>query len=78
MYTAQDTLSGEGIWAELSSAAAFAGLAYAPALGLEEGPLVVINTSSGFKDINIGLKTIIEIDDQWASLQNEMKKSGLL
>jgi threonine synthase len=44
-------LGAFGIWAELSSAISFAGALTALRDGLvADGPIVVLNTSSGFKD----------------------------
>ena len=78
MRTAQDRLGRAGIWAELSAAISMAGVAHASELGLDKGPLVCVNTSSGFKDISVGQNPITEIDGRWESLQNEMKRYGLL
>jgi threonine synthase len=78
MYSAQDSLRRNGIWAELSAASSVAGVAYANELGLGKGPLVCVNTSSGFKDQSVGENPIVEIGGSWESLQEEMRKCGLL
>jgi len=78
MHSAQDRLRSAGLWVELSGAVSVAGLAHAEQLGLGSGPLVCINTSSGFKDIHVGTNPIPEINGSWASLEAEMRKRGLL
>ncbi len=77
MLAAQHRLRRAGMWAELSAAISVAALAHAPHLDLGGGPVVCINTSSGFKDINVGTNPIIEIDGSWESLRREMEKCGL-
>lgn len=67
-----------GIWAEFSAAISVAGLAHAAELGLGSGPIVCINTSSGFKDVSVGAEPLTEIDGSWDSLVKEMKAGGLL
>ena len=77
-YRAQAVLSKSGLWAELSSAVAFAGAMRAAELGLgKDGPLVCINTSSGFKDINVGKNPIPEIDGSWEALLGVLHQRGL-
>lgn len=78
MRGAQKRLQQTGLWAELSAAISVAGLAYAEQLGLGDGPIVCINTSSGFKDIHVGTNPLPEIDGSWESLEAEMRKRGLL
>lgn len=77
MYAAQHQLRRAGIWAELSAAIAVAGLAHAGELGLGAGPLVCINTSSGFKDQAVGTNPITKIDGSWEALLEGMRKCGL-
>jgi threonine synthase len=65
----QEFLSRNGMWPELSSATAIAGALRAASLDLgRNGPLVCINTSSGFKDIYVGKNPVPEIDGSWESL----------
>jgi threonine synthase len=77
MAAAQNRLSRAGMWSELSAAISVAALSHAPGLGLESGPLVCVNTSSGFKDIHVGSNPILEIDGSWKSLRREMEKCEL-
>lgn len=75
---AQRRLSLAGLWVEFSSAVALAGALHAPELGLgQEGPLVCINTSSGFKDINVGKEPVPTIDGSWQSLVAVLEGRGL-
>lgn len=63
MRDAQDRLGRAGLWGELSSVISFAGVLRAAELGLgRDGPLVVINTSSGFKDNRVGTDPVPLID----------------
>lgn len=67
---AQILLSQAGLWVELSSATAFAGAMHATAQQLvDSGPLVCINTSSGFKDLHVGERLVPEIDGSWDALR---------
>ena len=78
MRIAQEHLRRNGIWAELSAAISIAGLNFLDELELGEGPLVCINTSSGFKDVGVGTNPIPEIDGSWEALMGEMRKCGLV
>lgn len=70
MRQAQAMLGRMGIWSELSSATAFAGVMRAAELNLSmPGPLVYINTSSGFKDNHVGEQDIPLIDGSWDAFQ---------
>ncbi len=73
---AQVVLARFGMWPELSSAVAFAGAMHAHGLGLGKGPLVSINTSSGFKDFDLDRARLPVIDGSWDALITEMKKFG--
>jgi threonine synthase len=78
MYQAQAVLGRFGIWAELSSAIALAGAFHAPEFEIgETGPLVVLNTSSGFKDLSVGQKLVPEIDGSWEALLMILKQHDL-
>lgn len=73
---AQASLASTGLWPELSSAVAFAGSMHAREFGLGGGPLVCINTSTGFKDIDPVSVQLTAIDGSWEALQNVMKEFG--
>lgn len=74
----QELLSRNGIWPELSSATAMAGALRADLLNLGcNGPLVCINTSSGFKDIHVGKNLVPEIDGSWESLMQFLDKQDI-
>ena len=76
---AQAMLSGAGMWAELSSAVAFAGALHARELGIgRHGPIVCINTSSGFKDISVGAHPVPQIDGSWKALCDLMAQHNLV
>ncbi|MEU4233474.1 hypothetical protein AB0F17_55100 [Nonomuraea sp. NPDC026600] len=56
MRAAQGALASRGLWQELSGAA---GLAAYRRLGRDfDGPVVCIATSSGFKDVGVGVETV--------------------
>ncbi len=78
MYAAQDQMRRAGMWSELSAAIAVAGANHLAELDLDEGAVVCINTSSGFKDQSVGSNPIPQIDGTWESLQVEMRRSGLV
>lgn len=75
---AQMALSHTGMWGEYSSAVAFAGALRAPKLNLKKGPIVCINTSSGFKNLDVGQDPVPMIDGSWDALINELSAQGLL
>lgn len=74
---AQAALSRSGMWPEKSAAVAFAGALRAGELNLPAGPLVCINTSSGFKDSDVGENPVPRIDGSWESLLAELRRQGL-
>lgn len=75
----QELLSRNGIWSEFSAAAALAGALRANALDLgRAGALVCINTSSGFKDIQVGKKLIPQIEGSWESLEEFLQGQGVV
>lgn len=77
MRMAQAALSRIGLWSELSAAIAFAGVMHATDLGLaDHGPVVCVNTSSGFKDIHVGENPVLEIDGTFQALQAELRRWG--
>jgi threonine synthase len=76
---AQAALSRAGMWAELSSTVAFAGALRARELGIgRRGPIVSINTSSGFKDISVGTHPVPQIDGSWEALRDLMAQCKLV
>ena len=75
MHDAQAALGKQGIWSEISSAIALAAVHQAPELGIgQRGPLVVVTTSSGFKDIHVGQNEIPLIDGSWEELEALLKQ----
>ena len=75
---AQAALGRMGIWSELSSAIAYSAIDQLGSLDINEGPVVVINSSSGFKDINVGKNPVQEIDGSWDALLKVLKKAKIL
>ena len=75
---AQKALGCRGTWSELSAAISVAGLDFLDKLDIPEGPIVCINTSSGFKDNLVGLNPIPEIDGSWDALMRQMRDSGMI
>lgn len=73
---AQKKLAKNGLWGELSSAVAFAAALKAEQFGLGKGPLVSINTSSGFKDYDIDQAKTVEIDGSWEALLQAVRAFG--
>ncbi|GAA4555666.1 threonine synthase [Planotetraspora kaengkrachanensis] len=64
---AQRRLAGQGLWAELSSAAGLAGYRR---LGQRfDGPVVCVSTSAGFKDLGVGTAPPETVDASWASVE---------
>ncbi|MAU08362.1 MAG: threonine synthase [Anaerolineaceae bacterium] len=75
MHDAQAALGKQGIWSEISSAIALAAVHQASELGIgQRGPLVVVTTSSGFKDIHVGQNEIPLIDGSWEELEALLKQ----
>ena len=75
---AQCALGRMGIWSELSSAIAYAGVNHLKDLGITKGPVVFINSSSGFKDINVGKYPVPEIDGSWNALVDLLAERGII
>lgn len=72
---AQVQLAHVGLWAEASAASSLAGLRKALADGFEtEGPVVCINTSSGFKDIGLGEASAPEAEPNWAGVEDVLMR----
>jgi threonine synthase len=73
---AQVRLAQEGIWAEASSAAALAGLRKSAAQGFEsKGPVVCINTSSGFKDMSVGVSLAPQAEGTWEGVEDALMRN---
>jgi len=73
---AQTRLAHDGIWAEASSAAALAGLRQVCAGDFEsEGPVVCINTSSGFKDMDVGKSLAPQIEGTWEGVEDALMRN---
>ncbi|MER7518452.1 pyridoxal-phosphate dependent enzyme [Streptomyces sp. NPDC126499] len=68
MADAQAELAAQGLWCELSSAAGLAGLrAHGPAD--EDGPVVCVATSSGYKDEDTARATYQPVELEWAEVK---------
>ncbi|MER7176370.1 threonine synthase [Streptomyces mesophilus] len=75
LRAAQEELAGQGLWSELSAAAGLAGLrSAAPQV---EGPVVCVTTSSGFKDIGVGGRTLAPVDPAWDSVLDRLSAAGI-
>ncbi|MFI6816991.1 pyridoxal-phosphate dependent enzyme [Nonomuraea sp. NPDC050328] len=67
LVAARRRLAGQGLWAEVSSAAGLAGYRQ---LGEEfDGPVVCVSTSSGFKDMGVGTAVPETVEASWASVE---------
>ena len=72
---AQTRLAQEGIWAEASSAAALAGLRKAAAEDFKSGgPVVCVNTSSGFKDVSVGESLAPQVEGTWEGVEDALMR----
>ena len=72
---AQTRLAHEGIWAEASSAASLAGLRKAASADFDsEGPVVCINTSSGFKDLALGESLAPQAEGTWDGVEEALMR----
>ncbi|RJL22591.1 threonine synthase [Bailinhaonella thermotolerans] len=78
MRRAQTALAGRGLWAELSSAAAYAGYRQVRDSGRSfDGPVVCVSTSSGFKDIAVAAHRPQPVDPAWPEVQAHLAKAGI-
>lgn len=75
MRAAQRELAGNGMWTELSGAAALA--AYRTAAPAPEGPVVCIATSSGFKDRDVGTNSPDPVNPSWESVLPLLHAAGI-
>ncbi|WP_246494932.1 threonine synthase [Streptomyces zagrosensis] len=74
LHAAQRELASSGLWAELSAAAGLAGLRQC---GDMEGPVVCVSTSSGFKDVSVGLHTSEPVPPEWAEVRRRLRSAGI-
>ncbi|MGW6563896.1 threonine synthase [Streptomyces sp. NPDC054975] len=71
MTQAQDELAAQGLWCEVSAAAGLAGLrTHGPAD--EDGPVVCVATSSGYKDTATARDTHPPVDLTWEELKTRL------
>ncbi|TCN40752.1 threonine synthase [Kribbella orskensis] len=78
LVRAQDDLSGQGIWQELSGVASVAGLRTALQQGdTFDGPIVCVCTSTGLKDKNALRYEAIESAPDWDTLSDLLRRQGL-
>lgn len=73
MRKAQAELAGSGMWAEIASAAALAGLRQYGECG---GPVVCISTSSGFKDAGVGSGRADVLDTDRERIVSQLQEQG--
>ncbi|MGY3334543.1 threonine synthase [Streptomyces filamentosus] len=68
--SAREELARQGIWCEVSSAAGLAGLrAHGPDPAGEDGPVVCVVTSSGYKDVATGRDPVVAADADWKTVR---------
>lgn len=77
MVEAQTALAREGLWAELSAASGVAALRKLSRDAGENRPVVCIATSSGFKDVGVGSRSLPVCDGTWSELASAAKSQGL-
>ena len=69
LVAAQAALAQQGLWVEMSAAAGLAGLRQAVSTGAEfAGPVVSIITSSGFKDVDVGMQSVPVVTPEWKAV----------
>ncbi|MEU3610263.1 pyridoxal-phosphate dependent enzyme [Streptomyces sp. NPDC035033] len=67
---ARAELAAQGVWCETSAAAGLAGLrAHGPDPAGEDGPVVCVVTSSGYKDVATGREAVTPADDDWKTVR---------
>lgn len=77
MRAAQAELAAAGMWPELSGAAGLAGLRQA-AGSEEDGPVVCVSTSSGFKDRGLAVDSSVPLDpEDWQAVTGALKAAGV-
>ncbi|MFF7247380.1 pyridoxal-phosphate dependent enzyme [Embleya sp. NPDC008237] len=76
LAAARAELAGQGLWAETSAAAGLAGLrAHGP---LDDGPVVCIATSSGFKDLDTGTRPPDPVAPTWPAIEHRLRAAGMV
>ncbi|MFB8076826.1 pyridoxal-phosphate dependent enzyme [Streptomyces sp. NPDC056013] len=74
MASARAELAEQGLWCETSAAAGLAGLrAHGPRE--DEGPVVCVVTSSGYKDVATGRDTHAPTAADWATIEASLKEA---
>ncbi|MFG3226052.1 pyridoxal-phosphate dependent enzyme [Kitasatospora sp. NPDC048194] len=74
---AQAELARAGLWTELSAAAGLAGLRSLGAQAPDDGPVVCVSTSSGFKDRGTGTHRTAPVAPEWAQVERRLRAAGL-
>jgi threonine synthase len=78
MYEAMEAHSRAGFWHELSSAAALAGLRKRVTGGDQpEGPVVIVSTSSGFKNSANGHEPPAQSSKDWETVRRRLRAGGI-
>ncbi len=72
MLAAQVAMGREGLWAELSGAAAVAGLRQAASAMSFDGPVVCLMTSSGLKDQGLPAPALPPVAPTWEAVQRTL------
>ena len=74
---AQGELARAGLWAELSAAAGLAGLRSLGAQAPDDGPVVCVSTSSGFKDKGMGSHRTTPAVPTWEEVERRLRAAGI-
>nr|WP_240981682.1 MULTISPECIES: pyridoxal-phosphate dependent enzyme [unclassified Streptomyces] len=70
LAAAREELSAQGLWCEVSAAAGLAGLrAHGPDPVGEDGPVVCVVTSSGYKDVATGRAAVAPMGADWEAVR---------
>ncbi|MEV7373244.1 hypothetical protein AB0O51_20530 [Streptomyces sp. NPDC090301] len=74
MNAARVELAAQGLWCETSAAAGLAGLrAHGPRE--DDGPVVCVVTSGGYKDVATGTETYAPTAAHWAAIEASLKEA---
>ncbi|MEU6969450.1 pyridoxal-phosphate dependent enzyme [Kitasatospora aureofaciens] len=74
---AQGELARAGLWAELSAAAGLAGLRSLGTQAPDDGPVVCVSTSSGFKDKGMGSHRTTPAVPTWEEVERRLRAAGI-
>ncbi|MFD5466124.1 pyridoxal-phosphate dependent enzyme [Kitasatospora sp. NPDC127059] len=74
---AQSEMARAGLWAELSAAAGLAGLRSLGAQAPDDGPVVCVSTSSGFKDKGMGTHRTAPATPTWEEVERRLRAAGI-